>query len=141
MNSDYLLDVYKRVTQAHHEQMGYPPLKATLGEREPQAGPQPPRRPHRAPSRSPSAARILTLTAITVVLILTVAVWTALLHAAGWAPHPGKIETEYLERLYPKLPRKKRRAVRRIFLYGLLHPDAMHESIWGNPHPHDQDAA
>lgn len=34
-------------------------------------------------------------------------------------------------RAYPKLDRKKRQAVRRIFLFGLLHPDAMHHSIWG----------
>lgn len=36
-----------------------------------------------------------------------------------------------LQRPYPKLDRKKRRAVRRVFLYGLLHPDAMHYAIWG----------
>ena len=34
-------------------------------------------------------------------------------------------------RAYPKLDRRKRRAVRRIFLFGLLHPGAMHHAIWG----------
>ena len=37
--------------------------------------------------------------------------------------------------VYPRLGPKKRRAVRRIFLYGLLHPDAMHDAIWGAHQP------
>lgn len=38
-------------------------------------------------------------------------------------------------RPYPKLDRSKRRAVRRIFWFGLLHTDAMHHSIWGINEP------
>lgn len=37
--------------------------------------------------------------------------------------------------VYPRLDKKKRRAVRRVFLYGLLRPDAMHEAIWGAHQP------
>jgi hypothetical protein len=36
---------------------------------------------------------------------------------------------------YPRLDRQKRRAIRRVFAYGLLHPDAMHHSIWGQANP------
>ena|SRR5689334_10577352 len=36
---------------------------------------------------------------------------------------------------YPRLDRKKRRAVRRVFLLGVLYPDAMHHSIWGQDNP------
>lgn len=31
----------------------------------------------------------------------------------------------------PRLTRGKRRVIRRVFLYGLLHPDEMHHLIWG----------
>ncbi len=47
----------------------------------------------------------------------------------GFAPHA---------RPYPSLTRQHRRLVRRLFLYGLLFPDAMHHAIWGdgdNPDP------
>lgn len=43
----------------------------------------------------------------------------------------GSLRDDLERRAYPKLDRKKRRAVRRIFLYGLLHTDAMHYAIWG----------
>lgn len=44
---------------------------------------------------------------------------------------PREIARAFGHRAYPKLNRKKRRAIRRIFLYGLLWPDAMHYAIWG----------
>lgn len=34
-------------------------------------------------------------------------------------------------RPYPRLSRSRRREIRRIFLFGLLHPDAMYHAIWG----------
>lgn len=43
----------------------------------------------------------------------------------------GSLRDDLERRAYPKLDRKKRCAVRRIFLYGLLHTDAMHYAIWG----------
>lgn len=41
-------------------------------------------------------------------------------------------------RPYPKLGKRLRRDVRRVFLYGLLHPDAMHHAIWGVNEPVDK---
>lgn len=38
---------------------------------------------------------------------------------------------EQLRRPYPRLERSKRRTIRRLFLFGLIHPDAMHDAIWG----------
>jgi len=46
-----------------------------------------------------------------------------------------------LRRPYPKLARDKRRAIRKVFLYGFLHPDAMHHAIWGVHSPESKPEA
>lgn len=55
------------------------------------------------------------------------------LHICGREPGSAayEIAKEIGAKVYPKLDRKKRRAVRQLFLYGLLRPDAMHHAIWG----------